>query len=638
MLVEQMRVFGPITSRTWPHHAALPRWAAFRDLHGATNDALQQEADSSWWNRYLHRSAAPFQNLNALDLALLSGFLHWCPTSRSSCHEESPLHTRGISPRAASPASSAAASPASSATAPLVAPPPPAPRPCTAQPQARPPLTPLPRAAQPRTAPASSGCPPPPASAAAEKEPTAPQCKCSGNCGSKTCTKAQMLKVRGRPGSGARICTAMPAPGGSYCTRCKCEFRLCQRPRSRCQVRWCAKCGPQVNLARGCYTNPHRDTVEQGPLSFSKLHMELKIVCRLGFVLDRILPADAVAVMSVHKQTVVQPGATVCPVFMTVLFLGQTVKWPASVYHFYALLQGITHGQGPHGHAPVAQKIVEAYVAVIRWSSDREWGQLFEHMNGGLQDAQTGLAVNGQRLGLLASSKKEARGLKGHKSEESIKRRKSEESAASSAQPTVRLGPAQTEYCLSHDHTHACAIVEHMIESAAGLQWPSGSTDFADCVQAWKAWAKSVRTYRHGGHGFDGGHTERHLYKVKSLLRLAILILDEHVPNILPGVQFSTLAEFMPDENEHLTSVTSVMTAHEAQCMFGCHPCLISCYACLAGWATEDGQKAVLAASDGDIMRIVDAFDKQRSECTEGEQSNLFPPGPHIIAQRLVDE
>ena len=56
-------------------------------------------------------------------------------------------------------------------------------------------------------------------------------------------------------------------------------------------------------------------------------------------------------------------------------------------------------GSGRYTRGPAG--LVHIYMAVLQFSSGKNWGNMFAQMNSGLGDAQTGLMINGQNLGLL---------------------------------------------------------------------------------------------------------------------------------------------------------------------------------------------------------------------------------------------
>jgi hypothetical protein len=227
---------------------------------------------------------------------------------------------------------------------------------------------------------------------------------------------------------------------------------------------------------------------------------------------------------------------------------------------------------------------------------------MFEYMNSGLQYAVTGLQVNAEKLGLVIASGQRAKRRKQGK--------KQDLPGPEPGAPII-LGPSASEYTLVDEdyagYLAACDIVSHMMETAKVLKWPDSEQNFKTCVDEWVSWARTVRKFRSGKHGLDGGQDPRHQYKVLSLIRVMIMILWDRAP-FLENMSFAELTQYMPDEHEHLSKVARTMTAHETRCMFGCHPCLVSCYACLAGWMKLKEQQKLLEAPDSQVLAIVDNF------------------------------
>ena len=182
-----------------------------------------------------------------------------------------------------------------------------------------------------------------------------------------------------------------------------------------------------------------------------------------------MIPDDLQATLSIGLPC--GPGETVPSSWMCILFLANTIKWPAAVRSFYAELRknGLAPKATQDGLAPKAtqdglvpdlsrlglgaERIVQAYRSTLVWASGRAWGHMFSRMDSGLQSAQSGLAVNGCKLGLLASSSSLP---------DSSRRRKTQKGGGQDM--VLHLGPVGTEYRLVHsdsdDHKNAVALAD----------------------------------------------------------------------------------------------------------------------------------------------------------------------------------
>ena len=200
-------------------------------------------------------------------------------------------------------------------------------------------------------------------------------------------------------------------------------------------------------------------------------------MAHLSFVLPAMVPDDIVAVTSIGVP--VSPGEVIPASWLVSVFLAQAIKWPPSVRHFYSFLR-------EHGNA-TAENFVDAFHGAAKWSSGRKWSTMFARMNSGLQDAQTGLAVNGCQLGLLKS--------------DFVKRR----STGKAGEALLRLGPISTEYAMAvagdpgmEAALHICRFMLSSAESMK-LRWPAETADVKAFVCSLFEWAKSMRSTSHKG-------------------------------------------------------------------------------------------------------------------------------------------
>lgn len=113
--------------------------------------------------------------------------------------------------------------------------------------------------------------------------------------------------------------------------------------------------------------------------------LALQLVAKWGFLLPYLLPDDAVAFIDVLVTRIrPSPGKVLAPEELVFAFYLQTIKWPAVVRHIG--LQAIPSS---------GKELVASFQAAVDFADGKPWRRVFDDMNDGLMDAQTGLAVNG---------------------------------------------------------------------------------------------------------------------------------------------------------------------------------------------------------------------------------------------------
>ena len=107
---------------------------------------------------------------------------------------------------------------------------------------------------------------------------------CAGNCGQVECKKNQNV--------GAVVICVECHELGSRCRSCGCETVGCLGARLRHHDgRWCGKCSSKVGVSGPGYANAY------GKHTYGKYwDLTLRLTARLGFLLDRMLTMDVVAV------------------------------------------------------------------------------------------------------------------------------------------------------------------------------------------------------------------------------------------------------------------------------------------------------------------------------------------------------
>jgi hypothetical protein len=258
----------------------------------------------------------------------------------------------------------------------------------------------------------------------------------------------------------------------------------------------------------------------------------LKVVARLNFLLPSTLPDDVVACTSLHAEQ----SEPIHHVWILCVFLAQTIKWPPAVMRFYEELGLPTIA----GYAPprgggkwqehTGKSLRQAYRQVILWADGRDFGTMLGRMNGGgLQDAQTGLAVNAVALGFLGDS---------------------------ASGQSVRLGKGAVEYTLVEEgHANQAATeqwMDHLLLSAqeARFAWPAESREveaFAESVDTWAAAARRYKPPADPSLGLNGGRSKKHAYKRLSLVRMVLVWVERFLSDAFNVVPFSVLQGFLPE-------------------------------------------------------------------------------------------
>lgn len=349
----------------------------------------------------------------------------------------------------------------------------------------------------------------------------------------------------------------------------------------------------------------------------------LKILARWAFALRFLVPDDLVALLEFDRLNGgVQAGERINTIWLTAMFLAQSLKWPPAVRHFLALLL--------KDRPASAKDILRCYIGAIRFSHGRSWPTIFSHMNFGNMVATTGLAVQGQTMGLLTRASPPATRL----------RSKSNDGFGSCAgltahdQEVIQLGPQKTEYILSANTTCAEEIIQNiwMEAEAAALCWPVDTASYKAFADQLVGFARRCRTFKtEAGRGLRGGQSPTHSYHSKSFCRAVLMIIEQFCPKLSDAVTLGEISQWTPDENGHLDSISS-MRGNDARVTFGTPPLLIGCWACLINSSHGKAFKVDTAW----LMGMVHDYEASLSTC--GDEDPPFPPGTRILFQMCMDK
>ena len=355
----------------------------------------------------------------------------------------------------------------------------------------------------------------------------------------------------------------------------------------------------------------------------------IKTVARLSCVLNLVPPTDAVLALSLIDAASVVPGQEVPAGTFAWLFLAQAVKWPPALARLRQHQQNIRLSDTPN----IAEAALGVWLDLIHFCDGCSWDTMFARMNVGRGHATTGLAVASTHLGLLRP---------GERAKRSKKDADNDSHEPWPGEVEVRLGKGQLPYMLVAPESRgpARAVLAHLFETDAALRlrWPRQGELVAFMSEA-LAWATRVRSFIVDGFGFRGAvgsSGSGSSYCTKSFTRLLVLKIQEAHPGIADNLRMSQVSEWLPDESEHCKFLDGKSVA-EVRKTFGLNPLMMSCHACLAGTRPDDDHKAILKATDDELMVPVNDFYKQ----TNGQLSTVslaeFAPGPHVIMDQVLE-
>jgi len=248
----------------------------------------------------------------------------------------------------------------------------------------------------------------------------AAKCACCGACGAKRCAVAKNAFYR----RGAdTICPAVATGNARYCTNCVCEVDGCNSPRHR--LRWCKKHGAEYSV--GDCQRTYSNLFQARATLQAQWPAELKSVARLAFAFPRMTPDDL---------TVLTGSQTLTPVYVVKTFIAHAIKWPWAVQHFLDRTQQVSDRSVTADELQIAAEALTcAFLATVAEASGCPNKDMFDRLNSGRMHASTGLAVQGQELGVIAKQ----RGAR-------LGRNLGTEAS---------LGPAQTKYYFAESDSQA---------------------------------------------------------------------------------------------------------------------------------------------------------------------------------------
>ena len=444
-----------------------------------------------------------------------------------------------------------------------------------------------------------------------------PRCKCPGNCGSRLHKIRANTRYRHSTSDGDRseVCTGIAVSPSQYCQRCQCERSGCIVARTK-KKRWCMKHVCLDQAIKTQYITP------KGPRSYpKKWPPKVRMMARMSFLFQFMEPDDLTVLRTFIREHDVLATGVLDPMRFTALFVAHLIKWPPAVAKWSDLLF-----ENPLDGSTAAG-LVSLLRRVIAWCHDRRWPEIFARMNSKLMDAQTGLAINATRLGLIARCP-DGTGLDEPKSRRN--KLKSTEPVFAAARPSggegrrYALGRAGSVYEELSNSVPADAILQNLVvlTSAGALSVPQSSVDVPAFADSLLTLINAARSYKSGNAHLKGGDSG---YNSKHLLRVVLLEIEFAIPDALDNLSFRKLADWCPDETsnaEHLGDCTATFVRDN----FATSPLMWHCWACLLGQTVDEAKVADALEMDDAVLwgPILE------HECSPNPVES-FTPGPHII-------
>ena len=331
-----------------------------------------------------------------------------------------------------------------------------------------------------------------------------------------------------------------PSSKHRLCQRCRCEREGCQSLRRN--HRWCAK--------HFVLLKAHQYAVPAGVFNLHKpWSLILKALARLAYVLPFVEPLD-LTVLTGLRDALAMPGAPIDAMKCLKLFGAHLIKWPPAVTMWteYTL------------SANKPSDLVQCWRRVLVWCSGRKWPVMFERMNSGLMDAQTGLVVNSTRLQLTTPHV--------DVQEDNPKRRKGKTQSGehSRDRKLLTLGRELTVTRMLEDDTPAIEIFQHLHDGiiASGLSWPTSPGDVPLFADRLLEVIKSTRAHRTAsGACLRGGMASgRTHYNAKHFLRVVLVGIEAVWPGAFDALSMRHITQWLPDQNNHVEEFSSMYLFH----------------------------------------------------------------------------
>ncbi len=597
LFAAMIRLLGTVTGENWPDHATLPGWGKL----APRNQAGLEPTLAAWLaGKPEARPLGPDHLASDVVLALL----RWCPAERATMDALAAMpFVRGCQPVRRSKEPEVVG-------------------PCAqGQPQGQ--HQPEATGSQPgldsRNSQEASGSVD---SGQCATSQMSDLCECTGNCGDKLCSM-QLNKRRSQ--KDVRLCERPRGAVGRFCARCKCESACCQRPRNKTTMakRWCLQC--------------HRLAIASDYANSGGFHQydssltgTLKVVARVSWVWQRILPLDTVVIAEQWREWCPQrrAGSPLHPDVLVAAFFAHALKTPGAVKSFARALPVPGRGVDLTG-----RQVIRAVREALAWADGKPLKKMHAGMSFGLMRAVSGIVVVAEQLGLLQK-----------------------DTSCKGGQRMLSLGTRGSEYVLvtEHESKPAIAYADAVLEATRAAsprlrEWPA-SDGLADFGSGLAAWAKEMRLLRCNNVGLVGGGRKRkqgasdsqgasyeEAYHVKHFTRSFLLVATEEYDWAASpgGLGSATVreahAKWLPDRSSSMQPIAHWSLEQVAR-KFCMNPVLVSMASCFAQQLKQTKQDQVLAASDAELLAVVSEWEEWRE--AHPDEDDCWPPSLETISQR----
>ena len=343
-----------------------------------------------------------------------------------------------------------------------------------------------------------------------------------------------------------------------------------------------------------------------------------------------------------QRLTASWSGARLSGWALVLLFVGHSIKWPPMVKHFSGFLQARVNAE--LGGVPPREMVV-ALLDLLNWSHNRAFVEMHKAMNVGRVATVMGLVVTARSMGLLASPsssmvRQSKRRCVGKQNEGSRGSDGSLEELPSSQDSCLLLGPALQPFRLRPEGAEiAERLFRDMIEVADGieLKWPESVEDTRAFVRQLKSFACAARSLRQHDVGLVGGLSENN-YLVKHFVRHFLLVSEEKCAGFTQSIRqmmVEDILDWVPDQGDHLL-VFRTWTCGQVQDAFGMSVFWLSCWLCLAASLSPEECRQCLKHPDASLLEPVLCWERDVAEDKKGG-GDLFPPGPRVLVQRVLE-
>ena len=182
------------------------------------------------------------------------------------------------------------------------------------------------------------------------------------------------------------------------------------------------------------------------------------------------------------------------------------------------------------------------------------------------------------------------------------------------------------------------------------MVWPTEAEHIPIFANSLRGYAKEVRSISIPGPlpgtklGLPGGRSEQNTYLLHHFVRAMLLIVEEARQYAFDRFPMSTIAEWVPDKNQHCKSLAS-MSGEEVRRQLGYSPLMVHCWTCMCGGVVgslkgknpellDDALKLLISTPESQIWLTQATY--ERRSTTQDYSNYCFPPGPAAIYEDII--